>query len=189
MEKVRKILNVSAVIMPVLALILIIAESIFNCELLIGSFNDNTLCLIIFSISAVFLLISTLLAIKLKSSKDTITNSVTRFVSIIIIVLFTFFRFYDSKERRYYEFTSPDGKYTAVAEEWVEEYSDGYSNGVVILYEKKNTLFVTEKDLFINLNGQLPISSGDYTIEWEENIMSFTAEKQNNEYETIRIEF
>lgn len=189
MEKARKISNALAVILPVSALIFIIAESICNCELLIGSFNDENLFVILFLSSAVFLFISTLLAIKLKSPKDTVKNSVIRFVSTIIIVLFTLIEFYDFKERRYYEFTSPDGKYTAVAEEWIEEYADDYSQGVVMIYERKNALFVTKKDLFFNYSGQRPISSGDYTVSWEENVMVFTAEKQNNEYETIKIEF
>lgn len=182
MIKLKKISEILAVIPVLLALIIALISAITEWTFLIGSVNGNVLVAILFAFSAFLLLISTIAAIIAKDEKQTVIKTVCSFVTIIVFCFMFFSKNSDNKDFRYYEFTSPDGNYTVVAEEGTYLLS-----GQVHFYERKNPFFVVHKDLFLTDDGYRPISSGEYTVEWYESVMIFTANNGNNIYKTIKI--
>lgn len=189
MKKTAKIFGILSAVSSLSVLIPLIAEAVSDYNFLFGSVDIEKLTAILFSFSAVFLLISTILAVIAKDDKNKVSDYVIRFLQVFLICFFIFKLINDSKDHKYYEFTSPDGKHTVVAEEWSENLSDDYTHGCVMFYVRKNTFFISQKDLCFNTNGYLPISSDGYSIEWNENNMSFTLQNGNNEPETVTIEY
>jgi hypothetical protein len=188
MKKDDKILGIFALIPALLALILIIAEGITECEFLINSVSSRLFTAIMFSLSAVFLFIPIIKNLIKKDKTKKTSDYIFSLLRILILVYIVFDCINSYKEHKYHEFTSPDGKHTVVAEEWTSDISDEYIHGCVMFYVRENKFFISQKDLSFNYNGYLPISSNGYTVEWNENNAIFTLQNGNNENETIEIE-
>ncbi|MBQ9850937.1 MAG: hypothetical protein IJO36_09585 [Clostridia bacterium] len=183
MKKLNKIFEIIAAIPIAVALILILIYEISGNEFLVGSVNDSLLYIVLLSTSAVFYLISAIIALFNKGEKNRISSFIPKISRFVIVCICIFNWSYDYEDKKYYEFTSPDGNHTVVAEEW--SYLLG---GGVRFYERKNPFFVSHKDLLITDDGYRAISSGDYTIEWTDNSMLFTAQNGNGIYKTEIIE-
>lgn len=188
MKKNEKLFGIIALIPAIFALIPLITESVSNRKILIGSIDIKIITAILFSLSAVFLLFTAVRSLIKKDKEKKVSDYIFIFGQTVILSCIIFDCLNSSKDHRYYEFTSPDGNHTVVAEEWTEELSDDSLHGCVMFYVRENKFFVSEKDLYFNYNGYLPISSNCYTVEWNNNRASFTLENVNGEYETITIE-
>ncbi len=182
MKKVKIIFGILSAILVLLALAVFLTEKYSDFSFLLGTVNGDVLTVGFAVCAAVSLLISAITAIILKTEKRIVLNSVIRILSICVIGCFAFVSSSVSKDCEYYEFFSPDGAHTVVAEEW--SYLLG---GGVVFYERINPLFVTYREDFTTDDGYRAISSGDYSVEWEENVMSITLQNGNRFYETIRI--
>ncbi len=182
MKTLKKISDILVIVPTALALIIALTSAITDWIFLYCSINGNILIAILFACSAFFILISTIISIIIKDKKQTVRKSAINLVCIIILCFMIFSKVSDNSDRKYYEFTSPDSNYTIVAEERTH-----LKSGIVRFYERKNPFFVIHKDIFTTDDCYRPISSGDYTIEWKENIMCFTANNGNNIYKTTYV--
>ena len=183
MKTLKKISDILGVVPIALALIIALISAITDWTFLAGTINGNVLTAILFSCSAFFMLVSTISAIITKDEKQTAKKSILNLICVIILcIIMIFTKISDNKDLKYYEFTSPDSNYTVVAEERTH-----LKSGIVRFYERKNPFFVIHKDFFTTDDCYRPISSGDYKIEWNENIMCFTANNGNNVYKTTYI--
>lgn len=88
-----------------------------------------------------------------------------------------------SRPYDYYDFTSPDRKYTVIAGEWSWLHGGGIN-----FYERINPVFVEKIGNFSTDDGYTPISRGKYSVEWNENVMTFSADNGNGIYESLKIE-
>ena len=176
------IFGILSAIFVLFALIVFITERYSNYSFLIETVNGDTLIVVFGVCAAICILISAITAIVSKTEKRIVINSVVRFVCICIIGFFAFISASAKKDYNYYEFTSPDGIYKVVAEEW--SYLLG---GGVNFYERINPMIVTYKDCFHTDDGYRAISSGDYSVNWNENVMGFKAPDGNNIYKTTEI--
>lgn len=182
MKKIKIIFEILSAIFVLLALTVFLTEKYSDFSFLLGTVNGNDLTAGFASCAAICLLVSAITAIISKTEKRIVLNSVIRILSICVISCFTFISSSVSKDCEYYEFSSPDGAHTVVAEEW--SYLLG---GGVVFYERVNPLAVTYREDFSTDDGYRAISSGDYSVKWEENVMSITLQNGNRFYKTIRI--
>lgn len=179
MKKLNIIFEVIAAIPITVALILILIYELSGNEFLVGSVNDSLLYIILLSTSAAFCLISAITTVLNKEKNNRISSFISKFLRVVIVCVFIFNWSYDYEDKNYFEFTSPDGNHTVVAEEWTYLLSGGVS-----FYERENKIFVKHKEIFTTDDGYRAISSGDYTIEWTDNSMLFTAQNGNGIYKT-----
>jgi hypothetical protein len=128
------------------------------------------------------LLISIIIELATKSEEKKTISIISRIVTCAITVILAFEINSDGKERRYYEFTSPDGQHSVVAEERTYLLA-----GSVELYERVNPLFMERKEYYSTDDGYRPISNGDYSVAWQDNVMTITMQDGNGNYETINI--
>lgn len=182
MKKTKIFFGILSAIFVLMALIVFITERYSNYSFLIGTVNGDTLIVAFGVCTAICILISAITAIVYKTEKRIVINSVVRFVCICIIGFLTFISASSGKDYTYYEFTSPDGVYEVVAEEW--SYLLG---GGVNFYERINPMIVIYKECFHTDDGYRAISSGNYSVNWNENVMSFKAQNGNNIYKTVNI--
>lgn len=158
--------------------------TIQECEdlhLLIGNINGDMIMRIALICAVVCLIIIAVIAI-VKKEKRRILKSVICFaVSGVMLYCIGVSGFF-SRPYTYYDFTSPDGKYTVIAGEW-----SWLLGGGVNFYERINSLFVKRIGSFSTDDGYEPIKNNDYSVQWDENQMTFTANNGNNYYETIEI--
>ena len=183
MKKAVKVFNILAIIPMLIALIITLIKAFTKWIFLIGSADGNVLIAILAICSALFLIISFIISIASKSDKQNIQKSVSRLLCIIILCFLSFNKISEKKDNKYFEFTSPDGNYTVVAEEKTELLS-----GTIRFYERENMLFVSHKDIFSTDDGYRPITSDRYSVEWNDNVMTFTADNGNNIFKSIQIE-
>lgn len=165
-----------------LMITVLVTENYSNYRFLIGSVSGDILNVGFGVCAAVCLLVSAIAAIISKSEKHIVFNSVIRFLCICIICFFAYFLSTFISTGNYYEFSSPDGEHTVVAEEW-----SFLLGGGVNFYERINPVFVKYKENFSTDDGFRAISWGDYSVEWEENVMSITLQNGNNIYKTVNI--
>lgn len=181
----KKIKTISAIISAAFVLfisVVLITEKCSDYRIITGTADGDTLN-IIFSVCAViFLLISAITAIISKNEKRVVSNTIIRFLCVCGLCIFALITSTVRKDCVYYDFISPDGEHTVVAEEW--SYLLG---GGVNFYERINPLFVVCKEIFSTDDGYRAISSGDYSVEWNKNIMCITMQDGNRNYKTVKI--
>ncbi len=182
MKKIKTVFGILSAFFILLALTVFITESCSDYRFLIGSIDGDILNVVFSVCAAVCLLVSAITAILSKTEKRIILNSVIRFLCICVICSFALVLSSVSKDCEYYKFISPDGAHTVIAEEW--SYLLG---GGVVFYERVNPLLVTYRENFSTDDGFRAISSGDYSVEWNENAMSITLQNGNNIYKTVKI--
>ncbi len=182
MKKIKTISEILSAIFVLLALSVFIIERYSDYRILIGSADGDTLNVVFLVYAAIFLLVSAITAIISKAEKRIVLNSVIRFLIICIIGSFALISVSDNKDYKYYEFSSPDGEHTVVAEEW-----SFLLGGGVNFYERINPVLIKYKENFSTDDGFRAISSGDYSVEWNENVMSITLQNGNNIYKTVNI--
>ncbi len=182
MKKMKIFFGILSAIFVLLALIVFLTEKYSDFSFLLGVVNGDDLTAGFAVCATVCLLISAITAIISKTEKRIILNSVIRFLIISIIGSFALISVSDNKNYNYYEFSSPNGEYIVVAKEW--SYLLG---GGVVFYERVNPLLVTYRENFSTDDGFRAISSGDYSVEWEENVMSITLQNGNNIYKTVNV--
>lgn len=182
-KKIKTITSVSSVFFILLAAAVSLVINYSKFSFLIGTVNSNELIIIFAAFAAICLAVSTITAIASKQEKHMVLKSIIRVLIICVIVYFALISNAFNRSCDYYEFTSPDGKYTVIAEEW--SYLLG---GGVNFYERINPLLVMQKEDFTTDDGYRAISSGDYSVEWNENVMDFTVQNGNGIYKTLKIE-
>lgn len=182
MKKIKTVFGILSAFFVLLALTVFVTERYSDYRILTGSADGDVLNIVFSACAAVCLLISAITAIVSKTEKRIVLNSVIRFLIICIIGSFALISASDNKDCKYYEFSSPNGEYTVVAKEW-----SWLLGGGVVFYERVNPLVVTYREDFSTDDGYRAISSGDYSVEWEENVMSITLQNGNNIYKTVNI--
>lgn len=182
MKKIKMVFAALSVIFILLSSTIFLTEKYSIYSFLANKVNGKTLSVFFAVCASICLLISAIAAIISKGEKRIVLNSVIKFVCICVISFFTAIPVLNNREYKYYEFNSPDGEYTVVAQEW-----SFLLGGGVDFYERINPLIITHKNSFSTDDGYLAISSGDYSVEWEENIAIFTVQNGNRIYKTIRI--
>lgn len=161
MKKIKTITAVSSVFFILLAAAVSLVINHSKFSFLIGTLNSNELIIIFAAFAAICLAVSTITAIASKQEKHMVLiKSVIRVFIICAIVYFALTSAAFNRSCDYYEFTSPDGKYTVIAEEW--SYLLG---GGVKFYERINPLLVMQKESFSTDDGYRAINSGDYSVE------------------------
>lgn len=182
MKKIKMVFEILSAIFASFAAAVFFVEKYSKFSFLIGTVNSNTLTVVFASCAAICLLISAITAIISKTEKRIVLNSVIRIFCICVIGCFALTSASDNKVCKYYEFSSPNGEHTVVAEEW-----SFLLGGGINFYERTNPIIVTYKENFNTDDGYRAISSGDFSVEWNKNVMSFTAQNGNNFYKTINI--
>ncbi len=86
-------------------------------------------------------------------------------------------------ENKYYRFYSPDKKYCIIAREWAFLLGGG-----VYVYEPLNALLAREVARLGTDDGYRAIKHHDYSIEWNENVVTFTIGTGNGYEDTVIIE-
>lgn len=182
MKLLKKISEILSSISLFLAFLILIIEKISGWEFYTSTANRFTLMTILFGCTAVFYLISAITVIASKSENKKIITFISRIITCATVLILAFEINSDGKERKFYEFTSPDGQHSVVAEEWSYLLA-----GSVELYEKVNPFFIEKKEYFSTDDGYRAISNGDYSVEWQDNVMSITMQDGNRNYKTINI--
>lgn len=149
--------------------------------LLIGNVNGDMIMHIALICAVICLIITAVIAI-VKKEKHRILKSVICFAVSGAMIFFVGVSGFFSSPYTYYDFTSPDGEYTVIAGEW-----SWLLGGGVNFFERTNLLFVKRIGSFSTDDGYKPIKSNDYSVQWDENKMIFTANNGNNYYETTEI--
>lgn len=129
------------------------------------------------------LAISAITAFALKKEKHIIINTIIRVALLSGVIYYTTVLSFFTVDNEYYNFTSPDGNHTVIAEEW-----SLLLDGGVNFYERENSFLVIRKENFNTDDGYRIISSGNYSVEWNENIMAFTGNNGNGVFKTVEIE-
>ncbi len=182
MKNIKKTFEILSSVSISLAFILLLIEKISGWEFHTAIINRYTLETILFGCSGIFLLISIIIELAAKSEEKKTATLISRIITCAITVILAFEINSDGKERRYYEFTSPDGQHSVVAEERTYLLA-----GSVELYERVNPLFMERKEYYSTDDGYRPISNGDYSVAWQDNVMTITMQDGNGNYETINI--
>lgn len=154
-----------------------------DLSLLIGNTNGDAVMRIMLSCAAVCFIIISVIAIIRKEKHMILQAVIGLMISAAMFSCVGISSFF-SRPYSYYNFTSPDGKYTVIAGEW-----SWLQGGGVTFYERKNPLFVIPKESFLTDDGYEAIKSGDYSVEWDENVMIFTADNGSGKYEPVEIIF
>lgn len=150
---------------------------------LIGNLNSDGLICVFLICSCICLVISVIAAFASKKEKHIVINSLIRIILITGILSYALSSGILTADNEYYKFTSPDKEYSVIAEEW-----SFLLGGGVVFYERENAFLVIEKESFNTDDGYRVISAGNYSVEWNENIMAFTGSNGNNIYKTVEIE-
>lgn len=182
MKKFKIISGILSEVFILFILIIFITERYSNYRFLVGSTDGDTLNGIFLVCSAGCLFVSAIAAIISKTERHIVFNSFIRFLCIGVFCAFALIPTSVSKDCEYYTFTSPDGAHAVVAEEWSYLLAGG-----VDFYERINPMLVICKENFSTDDGYRAISSGDYSVEWKENVMSITLQNGNNIYKTVNI--
>lgn len=182
MKKIKNISAVLSVIFALPAISIFLIEKYTDFEFLFAETEGSILVIILAILACVFLLITGITAIILKNEKHLIISTVIRILCICILCGIALTSSFDHSNSRYYEFTSPDNKHTVIAEEW-----SFLMGGGIVFYERVNPLFVRYKEGFSTDDGYRAISGGDYSVEWQDNVMSITLQNGNNIYKTVDI--
>ncbi len=150
--------------------------------MLIGNISGDAIMRIMLICAAICLIIISIIAIAKKEKH--------RFLQIVICLMISVAMFwcvgissFFSRPYTYYDFTSPDGKYTVTAGEW-----SWLQGGGINFYERKNILFVKRIGNFSTDDGYCAIKSGNYSVQWDRNVMIFTADNGNGKYESVNME-
>ncbi len=149
--------------------------------LLIGNVNGYMVIRIALVCAAICLIIISVISIA-KKEKHKILKMVICFIASVAILCFVGISAFFSRPYTYYDFASPDGKYSVIAGEW-----SWLQGGGVVFCERINPLFIKEIDSILTDDGFKPIKRNDYSVKWNENRMEFTANNGNGYYETIEI--
>ncbi len=150
---------------------------------LAGNLNGDGLIGVCLICSCICLAVSAIAAFFPIREKHIIITTVIRIVIIAGILYYTLFLSFFAADNKYYTFNSPDGKYSVIAEEWAFLLGGG-----VNFYERKNAFLVTEKGSIGTDDGYRVISAENYSVEWNDNVMTFTGNNGNNMYESVEIE-
>ena len=170
----------TAVFLTVSAFVYTIQE----CEdlyLLIGNTNGDMIMRTALDLAVICLIIIAVIAI-VKKEKHRIVKSVICFAVSGAMLYCIGISGFLSRPYTYYDFTSPDEKYTVIAGEW-----SWLLGGGVNFYERTNPFFVKRIGNFSTDDGYEPIKNNDYSVKWLENEMIFTANNGNAVYETLNI--
>ena len=149
--------------------------------LLIGNVNGDMIMHTALALAVVCLIIIAVIAI-IKKEKHRILKTVICFALSGVMFFCIGFSDFFSRPYAYYDFTSPDGKHTVIAGEW-----SWLLGGGVSFFERTNFLFVKRVGSFSTDDGYEPIRNNEYSVDWNENKMIFTANNGNGYYETIEI--
>ena len=149
--------------------------------LLIGNVNGNMIMRTALALAVICLIIIAVIAI-VKKEKHRILKTVICFVLSCAMLFCIGFSDFFSSPYTYYDFTSPNGKYTVIAGEW-----SWLLGGGINFFERTNPLFVKRIGSFSTDDGYEPIRNNDYSVQWNEKEMIFTANNGNNYYETTEI--
>ena len=150
-------------------------------NLLIGNINDDMIMRIALICAAVCLITVSVIVIIRKENRRFLKTVICLAVSGAMLCCVGISSFFSSPYT-YYDFSSPDGKYTVIAGEW-----SWLLGGGVDFYERENLIFVKRLGSFLTDDGYEPIKNGDYSVEWNGNKMIFTANNGNGKYETVEI--
>lgn len=153
--------------------------------LLIGKINGDMIMRIALICAVLCLIIISVITIIKKEKHRGLQTAVCLMISCAMIYCVGLSSFL-SRPYNYYDFTPPDGKYTAIAGEW-----SWLQGGGITFYERKNPLFVKCVGTFGTDDGYRAIESGDYSVEWNGNVMTFTAPDGNGsgKYESVNVTF
>ncbi len=149
--------------------------------LLIGNINGDMIMRIALICAVVCLIIISVIAIIKKEKRRILKTVICLVISGMMIYCVGISGFF-SRPYTYYDFTSPDGKYTVIAGEWSWLHGGG-----VNFYERINLLFVKRIGSFSTDDGYEPIRNNDFSVAWNENSMDFTANNGNGKDETVNL--
>ena len=170
----------TAVFLTVSACVYTIKEYEDLC-LLIGNVNGDMIMRIALICAAVCMIIIAVIAIIRKENGRVLKTVICLAFSGAMLCCVGISSFFSSPYT-YYDFTSPDGQHTVIAGEW-----SWLQGGGVNFYERTNLMFVRRIGNFSTDDGYEPINNGDYSVVWNDNEMTFTANNGNNYYETVEI--
>lgn len=149
--------------------------------LLIGHINGDMIMRVALICAAICMIMTAVIAIGKKENRRVIKTVICLAVSVALLYCVGISSFF-SRPYTYYDFTSPDEKYTVIAGEW-----SWLQGGGVNFYERVNPFFVKRAEEFLTDDGYEPIKNGDYAVEWNENELVFIANNGNEIYETVKI--
>lgn len=172
--------GISVALIIVSCFIYAIRES-FGLNFLVGNTDSDIIIRIALVCAAICLIIISVIAI-VKKEKHRILKTLICFVASVAIFYFVGISAFFSRPYTYYDFVSPDGKYSVIAGEW-----SWLQGGGVNFYERTNPFLIKEIDSISTDDGYEPIKRNDYSVKWDENRMEFTANNGNGYYETIEI--
>lgn len=104
-------------------------------------------------------------------------------LSLGIYVCSSFGHAFTSVEDKYYTFNSPDGNYHLIAKEW-----SFLLGGGVHLYEEKNPVFLKQLGQVGTDDGFRAIEHNAYSIEWDDNKVTFTVSMGNGYDDSTTVE-
>lgn len=182
-KKAKIIFYIMTAVFLGLAAVFHLIEEYSDYSFLAGEINGNRIIMIFLICASVCLVAISIIALASKNEKNRFLQTLISVLFAGVIISSTCVLGAFSRDIKYYEFVSPDGQHTVIAEEW--SYLLG---GGVNFYERVNPLFVTGKESFSTDDGYKAINSNDYTVEWNENTMSFTAQNGNHIYNTVEID-
>ena len=184
MKKAKNITAALSVLFILLAAAVKMFEEKSEYSFLAGTLNGDGLISVCLICSCVCLVISAITAFGSKAEKHIVINTLLRIVLIAGILFYLLTLSFFNADNKYYTFTSPDGKYSVIAEEW-----SFLLGGGVNFYERKNAFLVIEKGSFNTDDGYRVITSENYSVEWDDNLMRFKGSNGNNIFETVEIDF
>lgn len=149
--------------------------------LLIGNINGDVIMRIALICAAICMIIIAVIAI-VRKENGRVLKTVICFAFSGAMLCCVGISSFLSNTYTYYDFTSPDGKHTVIAGEW-----SWLQGGGVSFYERTNLIFVERIGNFSTDDGYEPIKNGDYSVVWNDNEMTFTANNGNMVYETLNI--
>ncbi len=149
--------------------------------LLAGNINGDMIMRTALALAVVCLIIISVITV-VKKEKHRILKSVICFSASAAMLYCIGISGFFSRPYTYYDFTSPDGKYSIIAGEW-----SWLQGGGINFYGRTNPVFVKRIGNFSTDDGYEPIKNNDYSVQWDGNKMIFTANNGNNYYETIEI--
>lgn len=183
MKKAKYLAAVFSVLFVLLSAVVKLVEEKTKYVFLIGTLNSDGLVSVFLICAAACLAVSSITAFASKREKHIIINTVLRIILISIMVYYVSVLGLFTTDNEYYKFTSPDGNYSVIAEEW-----SFLSGGGVNFYERENAFLVIKIKSFDTDDGYRVISAGNCSVEWNDNIMTFNGNNGNNIYQTVEIE-
>lgn len=182
MKKVKYITAAFSVLFTLLAAAVKLIEEKTKYNFLIGTLSGDGLISVLLICAAACLAVSAITAFASKREKHIVINTVIRIILIAVTVYYTLILSLFTTDTEYYKFTSPDGKHSVIAEEW-----SFLLGGGVNFYERENVFFVKEKGSFSTDDGYRVIAAENYSVEWNENVFTFSGSNGNGVYDTIEI--